>query len=151
MSQAAAARNDMTMDLMPSEDQTAIAAAAASFLTGRLPMTRVRELIDRADPVDAAAWLAVADLGWFGLGLAEADGGIGYGLAEEAMLFREIGRSLVPGPFLSTVLGARVAVDGGASDIASAVLAGGARVGLVLGGIEGRVRIAVPDGLDQGE
>jgi alkylation response protein AidB-like acyl-CoA dehydrogenase len=131
----------MTMNLMPSDEQVAIATATATFLAGQLPMTRVRELIASADPVDAGAWVAAAELGWFGLGLAESDGGIGYGLAEEAMLFREIGRSLAPGPFLATVLATRVAALGGAPELASRLLAGDARAGLVLGDVDGPVRV----------
>lgn len=130
-----------TMNLMPSDEQTEIASASATFLAGQLPMTRIRELIELADPVDVDAWSAAAELGWFGLGLREADGGIGYGLAEEALLFREIGRSLAPGPYLATVLAVRVAALGGAPEIASMVLAGEQRVGLVVGDGAGVVRV----------
>jgi alkylation response protein AidB-like acyl-CoA dehydrogenase len=46
--------------------------------------------------------------------VAEAAGGAGYGVAEEMILFTELGRSLAPGPWLGTVLAAH-ALAGAAS------------------------------------
>src|SRR5208283_1947347 len=98
-----------TMDLLPTTDQEEIAAAARSFLAKELPESRIRQLADEEMIVDPPVWSAVAQLGWFALGLPEDLGGVGYGLPEEVMLFREIGRHLAPGPFASTALAARVA------------------------------------------
>lgn len=119
------------MDLLPSDEQEEIAAAAASFLAGRLPIERIRELMAGEDPVDPAAWSGAAEQGWFALGLPEGVGGIGYALADEALLFREIGRSLAPGPYLATVLGARVAI-GRADDVAAGLLEGSRRAALAV-------------------
>jgi alkylation response protein AidB-like acyl-CoA dehydrogenase len=118
------------MDLLPTPEQQEIAAAAASLLTKELPITRLRELRAEPSSVDRRAWSRCAELGWFGLGLGEAEGGVGYGLAEEALVFGEIGRHLAPGPFLATTLGARVAAAGGRHDIAAAILAGEAVVAM---------------------
>ena len=84
------------MDLTLSPEQDEIVQSAAAFLRGRVPVTRTRELLAGAGKVDAAAWTAAAELGWFALGLPEDRGGLGFGLADEALLFREIGRSLGP-------------------------------------------------------
>ena len=97
------------MDLSPTPEQDEIVSSVGAFLTAELPMTRLRELHAEGAPVDDIVWRQCAAQGWFGLGLGEAAGGVGYGLAEEALLFREIGRHLAPGPFLATVLAARVA------------------------------------------
>jgi alkylation response protein AidB-like acyl-CoA dehydrogenase len=120
------------MNLLPTDEQESFAAASAGFLAASLPLARVRSLIDESDNVDAAAWAAAADLGWFGLGLPEALGGVGAGLADEALLFRELGRALAPGPFLAMVLGARVAAIGGAEALAAEVVGGTRRVGYAL-------------------
>ena len=72
-----------------------------------------------------------AELGWFALGLPEDAGGVGCGLADEALVFREIGRALASGPFLSTTLAARVAAFSGDAELAAAV-AGGQQVALGL-------------------
>src|ERR1700693_4235901 len=101
------------MDLLPTAEQDEIVSAAAGILTKDSPRTLIRALRGEASSVDPAAWARYASLGWFSLGLPEEDGGVGYGLVEEMLLFREIGRHLAPGPFLATTLGARVAVRGG--------------------------------------
>ncbi|MHB8463926.1 MAG: acyl-CoA dehydrogenase family protein [Acidimicrobiales bacterium] len=118
------------MDLLPSPEQQEIVAAAAAFLGRELPVSRIREMRTHASSVDRAAWARCADLGWFGLGLPEALGGVGYGLIEEALLFRELGRHVAPGPFLPTVIGARVAAVAGETDMAKDILSGHAVVAL---------------------
>lgn len=119
------------MDLLPSPEQDEIISSAAQFLAGTVPITRTRELIDDPSNVDPKAWASAAELGWFALGLPEDAGGVGCGLADEALVFREIGRALASGPFLSTTLAARVAAFGGDAELAGAV-AGGQQVGLAL-------------------
>jgi len=122
------------MNILPTNEQEAFAVASAGFLAAALPLTRVRALIDQPDNVDTDAWAAAADLGWFGLGLPEALGGVGAGLADEVLLFRELGRALAPGPFLGTVLGARVAAAGGNEALAAEIVDGTRRVAYALGG-----------------
>jgi alkylation response protein AidB-like acyl-CoA dehydrogenase len=118
------------MDLLPSSEQTEIIDSSAAFLRDRLPVARTRELIRDGVSIDTDAWSAAAELGWFALGLPEALGGVGCGLADEALLLREIGRSLASGPFLASILAARVASFGGRSDVADEIVAG-RPVGLV--------------------
>jgi alkylation response protein AidB-like acyl-CoA dehydrogenase len=118
------------VDLLPSEEQLEIIATAASVLAKEYPISRIRERRMEPSVVDQRAWSRCAELGWFGLTLPEVDGGVGYSLVEEALVFREIGRRVAPGPFLSTALGARVAVAGGRPDIAEAIIGGHAVVGL---------------------
>jgi len=122
------------MDLLPSSEQDEIISSAAQFLLGTLPVTRTRELIGDASNVDAKAWTLAAELGWFALGLPEEVGGVGCGLTDEALVFREIGRALASGPFLSTTLAARVAAFAGDADLAASV-AGGQQVALGLLGV----------------
>ncbi len=112
-------------------------ASAASFLATALPTQRTRQLIGEASNVDAKVWLAAADLGWFGLGLPAALGGVGCGLADEVLLFREIARSLAGGPFLATALAARVAAFGGNRQLGDEI-SQGARVGMGVLGPESR-------------
>jgi len=49
------------------------------------------------------SWQELAELGWTGVSVAEADGGAGLGFLEEAILFEEMGRALTHAPFWSTV------------------------------------------------
>jgi alkylation response protein AidB-like acyl-CoA dehydrogenase len=125
------------MDLLPSPEQDEIVAAVAGLLSAELPTPRPSDGQTMPPPLDRALWARCAGLGWFGLGLDPAAGGVGYGLVEEALVFREIGRYLAPGPFLPTVLGARVAAAAavaghvaGATDLAGAIVDGTTVVGL---------------------
>jgi alkylation response protein AidB-like acyl-CoA dehydrogenase len=118
------------MDLLPTPEQEEIARSTASFLAKELPLTRLRDLLDGPSAIDRVVWSRAAALGWFGLGLAEDLGGVGYGLAEEVLVFREIGRVLAPGPLVATVLAARLAGRCGQVDLAASIVAGDTVVGL---------------------
>jgi alkylation response protein AidB-like acyl-CoA dehydrogenase len=51
----------------------------------------------------APSFRDLAELGWTGVGVAEAEGGAGLGFVEEAILHEELGRAVSPGPFLVSV------------------------------------------------
>ncbi|WP_299950522.1 acyl-CoA dehydrogenase family protein [uncultured Modestobacter sp.] len=118
------------MDLLPSADQQDVVRAAADFLAQEMPRDRIRQREAEASSVDAAAWTGCADLGLFGLSVPEELGGAGFGVEEEALLFRELGRHVAPGPFLSTVLAAQLAVAIGDADLVASIVAGKTTVGL---------------------
>jgi alkylation response protein AidB-like acyl-CoA dehydrogenase len=120
------------VNLLPSAEQEEIVTSSASFLGTNLPAARVRALVAEPENVDAGVWRSCGDLGWFALGLPEGAGGVGGSLADEVLLVREIGRSLATGPYVATVLGARVATLGGAPDLAAAIVAGASRVALAV-------------------
>jgi alkylation response protein AidB-like acyl-CoA dehydrogenase len=118
------------VDLLLSVDQVEIVNQVAAYLSKELPLTRVRQIAAGPSTVDRALWRQLADLGWFGLALAERDGGVGFSVAEEVLLFREIGRHLTPGPLLSSVVAAHVAARAGASDLVKSILNGDLIVGM---------------------
>ena len=53
---------------------------------------------------DPALWQEMADLGWLAMAIDEADGGAGFSFLEVAVLLEEMGRSVFPAPFMSTVV-----------------------------------------------
>src|SRR5947207_10632719 len=59
-------------------------------------------------------WRTLAEQGWLGIVYPEEAGGSGLGLVDLVVLMEEMGRAVMPGPFLSTVLlgGAAVAEAG---------------------------------------
>lgn len=116
------------MDLLPDEAQQEIIDQTAAYLAAELPLGRLHDLEEPGEQLADAAWRSIAELGWFGLGLPEGDGGVGFTLAEEALVLREIGRALGPPALLASVLGARVAARSGDSGLRDAILAGDARV-----------------------
>ncbi len=109
------------MDLLPTPEQEEIVTSIASVIAGNHTT---------GEPLTDALWEAAAAQGWFGLGLEESLGGVGYSLAEEVLLFTELGRAAVPGPFLATVLAARLAAEAGEADLTQQVVSGSVRVGL---------------------
>lgn len=120
------------MDLLPTTEQTEIVAMVGDFLSDRFPTSTLRERADEPEPFDSRAWAESAELGWFGLGLADEFGGAGLGMAEEALVFRELGRRLAPGPFVATTLAARLAATAGAADLAGELVGGESCVALAV-------------------
>jgi alkylation response protein AidB-like acyl-CoA dehydrogenase len=112
------------VDLLPSDEQNEIVATVRSQLRRDFDLFALADRDGQPSVVDHDLWSRCADLGWFGLGLDEKLGGVGYSLVEEALLFGELGRHATPGPFLPTVLGARLAAEQGDADLASSILAG---------------------------
>ncbi|HKJ24083.1 MAG TPA: acyl-CoA dehydrogenase family protein, partial [Myxococcota bacterium] len=72
----------------------------------RCPIEEVRRLA--GDPLghDPGVWKAMAELGWTGLTIPEAHGGAGLGNLHQALLLEEMGRRLLPSPYLGGALAA---------------------------------------------
>jgi alkylation response protein AidB-like acyl-CoA dehydrogenase len=116
------------MDLLPSTDQLEIASSIADVLRERMPLDRVRAYVPDGD--QGSSWAQLAELGVFGLAIDESAGGIGLGIAEEVLVFRELGRALTPGPVLATVLAAHLAAGSGDGDLAERIASGSTRIAL---------------------
>src|SRR5215203_1236519 len=118
------------MDLLPDDEQTAIAATAREVIGALSPPERLRTLPPDAPVTEPKLWQAAARQGFFVLDVPEEDGGAGLGLAEQTLVFRELGRSLAAGPFLGTVVAAQVALAAADSDLFEQVADGRLPVGL---------------------
>jgi len=105
------------MDLLPTPEQDEITASIQAVLTDRHTL---------GQPMSDELWTAAADQGWFGLGMSEDRGGVGYTIVEEALLCIELGRGCVPGPFVGTIL-ASAALE---ADLRAQIISGERRVGL---------------------
>ncbi|HEV7759619.1 MAG TPA: acyl-CoA dehydrogenase family protein [Acidimicrobiales bacterium] len=104
------------MDFELSDDQAALQQELRRFLETRVTSEARRAAADQPGAVDRALWRELADMGVFGLRLPEADGGVGLGLAEAAIVFEELGRVAAPGPLIATHVAASAGlVDGAAS------------------------------------
>lgn len=87
-----------------SDDQKMLRDQARKFLDDKCSRKAVREVLnDAAKSHDAALWKGVAEQGWLGAGIPEEFGGLGLGGLELCVLAEEIGRSVAPIPFSSTV------------------------------------------------
>jgi alkylation response protein AidB-like acyl-CoA dehydrogenase len=92
------------MDLDLSEEQEMLRTMARDFLTKECPKTLVRELEEDEKGYSPDLWRKMADLGWMGLVLPEEYGGMGMEYMDLIILLQEMGRNILPGPYLSTVL-----------------------------------------------
>src|SRR5262249_31375488 len=111
------------IDLQPNEDQQLVVDATLAFLAQELSVGRLNPKEKRAD-AESKAWPRMAELGWFGILVPEAQGGMGFGSADAALLFREFGRYVLSPSVLATVAAARIASLGGRTAIAEALIAG---------------------------
>ena len=93
------------------ETQQVLKNSAREFFSAECPIAEVRRLMETATACDAALWQKMAHQGWTGVIFDEEYGGLGLGLVEMAVALEEMGRALLPGPYLSTVLLAGGAID----------------------------------------
>ncbi len=94
------------MDFRLDDQQRALQDTIAGFCATRYPLDDVAQR-EAASPAETAtAWRELSDLGVFSLMVPEADGGLGLGMVDAALVFEQLGRHLVPGPLLWSTLGA---------------------------------------------
>ena len=86
-----------------SDDQKYLKGQAQEFLADRASMAKVRLVLDdKMVPYDANLWTEIAAMGWLGVAIPEAYGGLGLGELELCVLAEEMGRSLAAVPWAST-------------------------------------------------
>jgi alkylation response protein AidB-like acyl-CoA dehydrogenase len=103
------------MDLGLSEVQQMLRSSAQEFLSQECPLTLVREMEEDAQGYTDSLWRQMVSLGWTGVAFPERYGGTGGNFLDLAVLLEEMGRTLTPGPFFSTVvLGGLTVLDAGA-------------------------------------
>ena len=102
------------MDLGLTEVQQMLKNSAREFLSQECPLTLVREMEEHELGYTDELWRQVVSLGWTGLVFPEQYGGTGGDFIDLAVLLEEMGRSLLPAPFFSTVLlGGLTVLDAG--------------------------------------
>ncbi len=96
------------MDFDLSDDQLALREGARALLDDLASTDQVRRVAETADRFDRDLWAAMVDQGWLGIAVPEAEGGVGLGPVELAVLLEEVGSHVAPAPFLPTVLALEV-------------------------------------------
>jgi alkylation response protein AidB-like acyl-CoA dehydrogenase len=139
------------MDFQLTEDQQALREGLRSFCEGRVPADQLPELEKAAGAIDRSLWSELAEMGVFGLRLAEDAGGVGLGNADGVLVFCELGRRLIPGPLVWSHLAAGL-VDGAASGdciVGGVDLAGADTQTLLVENLEGIDKLLAvrPDGV----
>jgi len=98
------------MDLGLTEAQQMLKSSARTFLEAECPEEFVRAMENDERGFTLELWQKLAAQGWLGLTFPEEYGGAGLGYVELAVLLEEMGRSLLPGPYFSTVVMAGPAI-----------------------------------------
>ena len=101
------------MDLGFTEQQELLKNAARDFLEQECPEQLVRDMEEDDRGYSAELWSQMAEQGWQGLLIPEEYDGAGFDFLDLCVLLEEFGRALVPGPFMSSVLGGAVPLMGG--------------------------------------
>lgn len=111
------------MNFALSEEQDMLRMTARRFLDDRAGSDVVRNLMETAAGFDAGLWHEIAAQGWQGMAIPEEYGGAGFTFMEQAILMEEMGRSLFPAPYLSSiVLGADLVLTAGTEEQKQTIL-----------------------------
>lgn len=93
-----------------SDDQRSLQQELRTYLTEASPVSRSRKTLEASAGIDRELWAEMAELGWLGIGIPERFGGSGLGPLELALASEEVGRTLSPIPFGSSVCGVAEAI-----------------------------------------
>ena len=94
------------MPLYLNDDQTMLRDTAKPFIADAAPVKHLRTLRDSNDETGFSRdlWKQFAEMGFTGIMVPEAHGGLGLGHVEAGIVLEEIGRNLTPSPFLTTAV-----------------------------------------------
>src|SRR5260370_8009475 len=94
------------MALVLNEEQSMLRDSARGLISDKAPVSHLRQLRDSKDAsgFSRELWKIFAEMGFSGLLVPEDFGGSGLGCVEAGVVMEEIGRSLMPSPFLSTAV-----------------------------------------------
>src|SRR6266566_6760598 len=92
------------MDIWFSEEQELLRDTARRFLESECDTQFVRRRMAEPAAATDEFWHKLAEQGWLGIVYPEEEGGSGLGLVDLVLLMEEMGRAVMPGPYLATVL-----------------------------------------------
>jgi acyl-CoA dehydrogenase len=128
--------------VLTTQERDELRATARTLLERESPPARVRGVVAAEPGYDPDLWDRMVELGWIGIHHDERVGGAGCGHADLAVVLHELGRALVPLPFLASAVlasGALAMADDEAlgSDLLARLVGGEARGAVVLAGASG--------------
>jgi alkylation response protein AidB-like acyl-CoA dehydrogenase len=96
------------MAMYHTDDQAMLRDTARPFIADAAPVKHLRQLRDSHDKTGFSRdlWKQFAEMGFTGILVPEAHGGLGLGHVEAGIVLEEIGRNLTPSPFLTTAVAA---------------------------------------------
>jgi len=106
------------MALILTEEQTMLRDSARDFLADNAPISQLRQLRDSRDAIGFSRplWQRFAEMGFTGILVPEAHGGMGLGHVEAGVVMEEIGRNLSASPFFASSVVAVTAIRHAGTD-----------------------------------
>ncbi len=105
------------MNLTLTEDQAMLKRTVADFIKREAPPTNITGWLQDGVGHVPELYRTAADLGWLGMLVPEAYGGLGASFSDYAVIFEELGRGPLPGPYFSSgVFAAAAILEGGSDD-----------------------------------
>lgn len=98
------------------EEQSLLKEQAKAWARDEAPVSRFRELRDSGNQYgfDKATWASIGEMGWAGIVIPEAFGGVEMGHLTFGVVLEELGRQLTASPLLASgLVGATALVVGG--------------------------------------
>jgi len=86
-----------------SEEQNLLREQAQGFLGENSPLSVTRAVLESGKDADMDLWRKIAEMGWTAVVIPEEFGGLGLSYLELCVIAEELGRSLAPVPFSSSV------------------------------------------------
>ncbi|MDJ0865872.1 MAG: acyl-CoA dehydrogenase family protein [Myxococcota bacterium] len=88
------------MDFSTTEEQNTLRDLAREILANEVTPERLKAAEATAERSDEALWKTLAEASLLGVAVPEAQGGMGFGVAELCVLLEEVGRAVAPVPAL---------------------------------------------------
>ena len=102
------------MDLKLNDDQVMLKKVAADFLKAEAPSYVITEWYQKKIAFIPELYKKTAEVGWLGMILPEEFGGGGTSCTDCAVVFEELGRGPLPGPYFTCgVMAAQLILSGG--------------------------------------
>ena len=106
------------MALVLNDDEQMMRDTAESFLREKAPVAALRKLRDKRSEAgfDPALWKELGEMGFAGVLIPEADGGVGMGAMTAGLIAEQMGANLSASPFFSTSVLAATALAHGSDE-----------------------------------
>jgi alkylation response protein AidB-like acyl-CoA dehydrogenase len=92
------------MNFDQTDEQQMIMDQVAKFVANESPVSRFRTLRDTERGWEPTMWAKMAEQGWLAIEVPEEQGGFGGSFVDVAIILEQLGRGLVPEPFIASVV-----------------------------------------------
>jgi alkylation response protein AidB-like acyl-CoA dehydrogenase len=92
------------VDFELTDDQKMLSETVASFAKQTSPVARFRKLRDDEVGWERSVWKQMAELGWLAVAFPESAGGYGGSFVDLAIILEKLGTTLVPEPYVPSVV-----------------------------------------------